>query len=98
ARFYITQIEPDFNLYMTPIHIDPENPAMPISHPGVYAIYLAKKLGKFATLGLAEDTWALNERVIDERAFFDQAMLFCDERETMFFDAPAHTKKGMVTT
>ena len=34
--------------------------------------YLAKKLGKYATLGLAEDTWALNERVIDEQAFLDQ--------------------------
>ena len=97
ARFYITSIDPEFNLYHTPIHIDPENPAMPISHPSVYAIYLAKKLGKFATLGLAEDTWALNERVIDEKAFFDQAMLICDERIAMFKDALAKTKKGLVT-
>jgi len=97
ARFYITQIEPEFNLYHTPIHIDPENPAMPISHPSVYAIYLAKKLGKFATLGLAEDTWALNERVIDEQAFFEQAMLICDERIAMFKDALQKTRKGLVT-
>jgi predicted AlkP superfamily phosphohydrolase/phosphomutase len=98
ARFYITSIAPEFNLYMTPIHIDPENPAMPISHPTVYSIYLAKKLGPFATLGLAEDTWALNERVIDEKAFFEQAMLFCEERERMFKDALAKVKKGVVTT
>jgi predicted AlkP superfamily phosphohydrolase/phosphomutase len=98
ARFYITAIAPEFNLYMTPIQIDPENPAMPISHPTVYSIYLAKKLGPFATLGLAEDTWALNERVIDEKAFFDQAMLICDERERMFKDALQKTKKGLVTT
>jgi hypothetical protein len=98
ARFYITSIAPEFNLYMTPIHIDPENPAMPISHPTVYSIYLAKKLGPFATLGLAEDTWALNERVIDEKAFFEQAMLICDERERMFKDALAKVKKGVVTT
>ncbi|NIP13354.1 MAG: nucleotide pyrophosphatase, partial [Pseudomonadales bacterium] len=99
ARFYITSLAPEFNLYMTPIHIDPENPAMmPISHPTVYSIYLAKKLGPFATLGLAEDTWALNERVIDEKAFFEQAMLFCEERERMFKDALAKVKKGLVTT
>ena len=97
ARFYITQIAPEFNLYHTPIHIDPENPAMPISHPSVYAIYLAKKLGKFATLGLAEDTWALNERVIDEKAFYEQAMLIADERVTMFKDALQRTKKGLIT-
>ena len=47
---------------------------MPISHPFVYSIYLAKMLGPFATLGLAEDTWALNERVIDEQAFLEQAL------------------------
>lgn len=98
ARFYLMSLEPDVHLYMTPIHIDPENPAMPISHPSVYSVYLAKKQGPFATLGLAEDTWALNERVIDEKAFYDQAMLICDERETMFFDALAHRKTGLVTT
>jgi len=71
---------------------------MPISHPSIYSVYLAKKYGPYATLGLAEDTWALNERVIDEGAFFDQAMLFCKEREAMLWDAIRHTSKGMVTT
>src|SRR5262245_32955732 len=83
---------------MTPIHIDPAKPAMPISYPTVYSVYLAKKLGPFATLGLAEDTWALNERVIDEQAFLDQALAFCDEREKMLFDAVGRVKKGLVTT
>jgi predicted AlkP superfamily phosphohydrolase/phosphomutase len=98
AKFYLISTDPHVNLYMTPIHIDPENPAMPISHPEVYAIYLAKKQGKFATLGLAEDTWSLNNRVIDEKVFFDQAMSICEERERMFLDAVAQSKKGLVTT
>ncbi len=98
VRFYLLSVEPEVSLYMTPIHIDPANPAMPISHPEVYAVYLAKRFGSFATLGLAEDTWALNERVIDEGAFFDQAMAFCEERERMLFDALEHTKEGLVTT
>ena len=45
ARFYCMGTKPEFGLYMTPIQIDPSNPAMPISHPTVYSIYLAKKLG-----------------------------------------------------
>jgi len=98
ARFYLNSVTPDVELYMTPIHIDPENPAMPISHPAIYSVYLAKKQGPFATLGLAEDTWALNERVIDERAFFEQAMAIYEERERMFLDALAQTKKGLLTT
>ena len=50
--------EPEFALYVTPINIDPERPAMPISYPAIYSTYLAKRQGPFATLGLAEDTWA----------------------------------------
>ena len=98
ARFYLSSLEPEVELYMTPIHIDPERPAMPISHPSIYSVYLAKKQGPFATLGLAEDTWALNERVIDEKAFFEQAMAIYEERERMFLDALKQTKKGLLTT
>jgi len=98
CKFYLVSTDPEVHLYMTPIHIDPEHPAMPIAHPEVYAIYLAKKQGKFATLGLAEDTWALNNRVIDEKVFFDQAMFIYEERERMFLDALKQTKKGLVTT
>jgi len=98
AKFYLISTNPHVHLYMTPIHIDPENPAMPISHPQVYAIYLAKKQGKFATLGLAEDTWSLNNRVIDEKVFFDQAISICEERERMFVDAVKQLKKGLVAT
>ncbi len=98
AKFYLISVSPHVNLYMTPIHIDPENPAMPISHPEVYAIYLAKKQGKYATLGLAEDTWSLNNRVTDEKIFFDQAMSIYEERERMFLDAVKQSKSGLVTT
>jgi predicted AlkP superfamily phosphohydrolase/phosphomutase len=98
AKLYLVSTDPHVNLYMTPIHIDPENPAMPIAHPEVYAIYLAKKQGKFATLGLAEDTWSLNNRVIDEKIFFEQAMFIYEERERMFLDAVKQSKRGLVTT
>ena len=48
----------DSNSFMTLFYmtIDPEKPALPISHPFFYAVYLAKKFGPYATLGLAEDT------------------------------------------
>jgi predicted AlkP superfamily phosphohydrolase/phosphomutase len=98
VRFYLNSVDPHVNLYMTPVNIDPDDPAMPISHPDVYAIYLAKKQGAYATLGLAEDTWALNERVIDEQAFLDYALLILEEREKMFRDAVEKTRSGFVCT
>jgi predicted AlkP superfamily phosphohydrolase/phosphomutase len=96
ARFLLTETGPNVSVYMTPINIDPEAPALPISHPSYYAIYLAKLLGNFSTLGMAEDTWALNERAIDEDAFLQQAYLTYEERKAMFFSALDRTRQGVV--
>jgi predicted AlkP superfamily phosphohydrolase/phosphomutase len=96
VRFLLIRREPEIDLYATPVQIDPENPALPISHPPFYAIYLAKLLGTYATLGLAEDTWALNEGAIGEDAFLRQAELIQKEREAMFFSALERTRRGVV--
>ena len=50
-----------------------------------YSIYLAKLFGPYATLGLAEDTWALNEEVLDDQAFLAQCYGNHQDRERMFF-------------
>ncbi|MEQ1892197.1 MAG: alkaline phosphatase family protein [Planctomycetota bacterium] len=98
ARFYVQAWEGEtVDVYVTPINIDPNSPAMPISHPFVYSIYLAKMMGPYATLGLAEDTWALNERVIDEEAFLKQSWLIYEERKKMLWDVLEKTKRGFVT-
>lgn len=59
-------------------------------------MYLAKTLGPFATLGLAEDTSALNEGVVEEDAFLKQAYQIHGERERMYFDAIEKTRRGAV--
>jgi len=97
CKFYITQISPHFEMYITPLNIDPEKPALPISHPFIYSIYLAKLLGSFITLGEANDTWALNEEVISEEAFLELTYANHKEWENMLFNAMDKTKKGVVT-
>jgi predicted AlkP superfamily phosphohydrolase/phosphomutase len=96
VRFLLTETEGALSLYSTPININPEDPALPISHPTYYATYLAKLLGAYSTLGMAEDTWALNEQAIDSDAFLKQAWLTCEEREAMFFSALDRTRRGVV--
>lgn len=96
GRFLLRHQEPEFDMYLTPINIDPERPAMPVSHPFIYSIYLSRLLGPYATLGEAEDTWALNEQVIDEQDFLTQCYLIYSEREKMLFEALKKTKKGLV--
>ncbi|MBW2264405.1 MAG: alkaline phosphatase family protein, partial [Deltaproteobacteria bacterium] len=97
ARFLVTETDPHFKLYVSPINIDPDKPALPISHPMAYSVYLAKRYEPYATLGLAEDTWALNEKAIGDQAFLDQAYMNHAERETMFFDALDMRRKGLIT-
>jgi predicted AlkP superfamily phosphohydrolase/phosphomutase len=96
CRFLLLDQKPHVRLYITPIQIDPENPALPISHPVSFSMYLAKKQGPFATLGVAEDTSGLNEGVIGEEPFLQQCQDIHKEREIMFFDALARTRKGSV--
>jgi predicted AlkP superfamily phosphohydrolase/phosphomutase len=97
CRMMVTEMDEHFSLYVTPLNIDPENPAMPISHPSYYATYLAKRIGPFCTLGLAEDTWALNEGVIDDDAFLKQAYDIDREREQMLFVALDRLRRGTLT-
>ncbi len=96
VRFLVTQIEPHLNIYMTPINIDPEKPSLPISHPYYYSTCLSKLQGPFSTLGLAEDTWALNEGIIDEKAFLEQAYDIYDERKALLLDNLKRNKEGLI--
>lgn len=96
VRFCVLSLRPHFELYLTPTQIDPEKPAMPISEPLFYSVYLAKLFGPYSTLGLAEDTWALNERILDEELFLKQVWDTHEEREAMFFNALDQTKRGVV--
>lgn len=95
CKFLLHSVQPDFELYVTPINIDPEKPAMPISHPAIYSTYLSKRQGPFATLGLAEDSWALNEMVLSDDDFIRQCTGMDDEREKMFFDSLDKVRSGL---
>ncbi len=96
ARFLLKETQPECTLYVSPVNLDPERPALPISHPRHYAVYLANLLGPFATLGMPEDTWALNEGILDEEAFLRQVELAQEEREAMFVHALETTRRGVL--
>ena len=96
ARFLLKRFHGGFEMYSTPVQIDPDRPVMPISHPAVYSNYLARQLGTFSTLGLAEDTWSLSEGVLSEDAFLQQAYHIHEERIAMFRDALGTVRRGLV--
>jgi predicted AlkP superfamily phosphohydrolase/phosphomutase len=69
CQFYLKEVHPHFKLYVSPIQIDPADPALPISTPEDYSTELFKKLGPFHTKGLPADTKAMDHGVLDEEEF-----------------------------
>jgi predicted AlkP superfamily phosphohydrolase/phosphomutase len=83
ARFYVRQLDPNLEFYVSAVNFDPAAPVFPVSSPGGYAKDLAAAIGLFSTLGMAEDHNGLNNGRFDERAYLDQCELVISEREHM---------------
>jgi predicted AlkP superfamily phosphohydrolase/phosphomutase len=87
ARFYVRQLLPHVEFYVSAVNFDPAAPMFPISTPGEYAKELSEKVGLFSTLGMAEDHNGLNNGRLDEAAYLQQCELVLGERErTMRFE------------
>jgi predicted AlkP superfamily phosphohydrolase/phosphomutase len=84
CRFYLKQAHPRFQLYVSPINIDPLNPALPISTPSSYAGELAKQIGEYHTQGIAEDTKARMDDVLDDKEYLEQARTVLAEHRRAF--------------
>lgn len=84
CRFYIKEMSPDFKLYVTPINIDPSNPALPISTPESYAQELYRCCGNFYTQGMPEETKALSWGVFDHHDFHSQSSIALEEQLRQF--------------
>jgi predicted AlkP superfamily phosphohydrolase/phosphomutase len=83
CRFLLKQITPDFELYITPLQVDYASSAMPISAPAGYAAELRDNIGPYATLGMAEDTAALNDGALNDAEFIALCDSVMEERERM---------------
>lgn len=80
GRFYLQEVRPDFKLYVTPLQIDPQNPALPISTPDDWASELADTIGRFYTQSLPEDTKAFQAGILSGREFWEQSQFVYGER------------------
>jgi predicted AlkP superfamily phosphohydrolase/phosphomutase len=84
CRFYLKQTHPRFQLYVSPLNIDPESPALPLSTPSSYARDLAEEAGEYYTQGIAEDTKALSDGVLDDKEYLEQARTVLAEHRRIF--------------
>lgn len=85
VRFLLLQSYPVLKLYVSPIHIDPYDPAVAISSPQEFAAELADEIGLYHTIGMPEETWSLNEGQISDEDYLAVIRTTLAEREAMWY-------------
>ncbi len=93
-KVYLLSLSP-FEMYVTSIQIDPENPIVDITYPREYGKELVKEIGLFYTLGMPEDTKAVTEERLGRSTFFQQVKEIERERERMFWHEFERFKDGV---
>lgn len=83
CKLYVKSVHPDFTMYVSPINIDPSNPALPVVTSENYGEELVTNVGHFYTQGLPEDTKALSEGVLNEKEYLDLAYQIIHERRRL---------------
>ena len=94
CRFQLQRVRDGFSLYVTPINMDPADPALPISTPDNFSQQLATEIGPFYTQGMPVDTSARRAGVFDDNAFRHHAGLVLDEEFLIYRHALAHFDSG----
>lgn len=96
AAFYLKAVHPDLELYLSPIEVDPLDPAFPITSPGDFARELAEAIGPYHTLGIPEDTNAVTEGRLDADAFLHLCHQINAERERMLLHELGRFEDGLL--
>lgn len=84
VRCYLKTTTPEVSMYISPVLVDPKDPALPIESPKGYARELAERTGIFSTLGLPADTKSLSNDTLNEDEYFTQALSVLEENEAAF--------------
>lgn len=95
CRFYLKQAHPRFELYVSPMNIDPADPALPLSTPPSYSRALYEEAGEFYTQGISEDTKARSAGVLDDKEFLEQAGTVLAEHRRIFDAEFPKFKRGV---
>ncbi len=95
VRFHLVRLEPELELYASPVNFDPDAPLFPISTPEDHAAGLARSIGLYHTTGMVEDHAGLSNDRISEDAFLDQCETAWREREAMMIHELDRFEEGL---
>ncbi len=71
TRAILTQVEPDVRLYLLPLQLHPLHSPWRYGTPGSFVAQVWREHGPFLTLGMPQDTTALEEGYINDQQFLD---------------------------
>lgn len=84
VRFYLQELSPVCKLYVSPVNVDPSNPAVQLSEPPTFITDVSKDLGLFYTTGFQEDHKARSNGVFVDDEYIKQAKIVLEERLRLF--------------
>ena len=96
CRIFVQSIAPNFRMYVTPINVNPSDPAVPLSEPADFIEDISKELGLFYTTGFQEDHKARSNGVFNDDEFRRQATHVLEERLALFEYAVDNYEDGLL--
>ncbi len=96
VRVYAKEFHPRLALYVTPVNMDPRAPELPISAPASYSRAVAGAIGPFYTQGIAEDTSAYRQGVLNLEEFLQQAGLVRNDEMKLLGYSLDHFREGLL--
>ena len=84
CKLYLKNVHPDFEMYISPINIDPSDQALPVTAPESYGRELVDQIGLFGTKGLPADTKALSYGILSEDEYLEQSRQILEESKKAF--------------
>lgn len=80
CKLHVKTVHPEFTMYVSPINIDPTDPALPVITSERYGNELVRNVGFFYTQGFPEDTKALSEGVLNDSEYLELGYQIIRER------------------
>ena len=96
CRFYLQEVSPNFRLYVTPVNIDPSDPAVQITEPEKFIKEISQDLDLFYTTGFQEDHKALTNGVFSDDEYVTQTANVLEERFNLLNYATTNYDDGLL--
>jgi predicted AlkP superfamily phosphohydrolase/phosphomutase len=96
VRVFAKQLHPRFEVYVSPVNVDPAAADLPISTPRSFSRDIARRTGRFYTLGIPEDTSAMRQGVFDLQEFLSQSRLVLNDEKRLLDYSLDHFQEGLL--